>query len=175
MGETGGIGLVRAFLRERKLSLELLELPEESTRTSALAADALGCSIAEIAKSIVYRSSSPGHGIRTAVAVLSGDMRVDREKLKSFLSWERASIVPPEEVLSQTGFPVGGVPPFPHREGTVVVVDRSVMRFPSSWAAAGTTSSVMRITPSLLLDTLRYSLADIASGQHEASPGRNIV
>ncbi len=116
----------------------------ESTRNSELAARALGCSIAEIAKSVVFVGKS------TAVVIISGDKRVDAAKL-SKLTDEEMRVAKPDEVRERTGFPIGGVPPFPHAEGVAVLPDSSLMRFESVWAAAGTPNAVFRIASSDLL------------------------
>jgi len=84
---------------------------DESTRNSAPAAKALGCTVAEIAKSVVFA------GDRTAVVIISGDRRVDITKLVEVMGVE-LHIARPDEVKERTGFPIGGVPPFPHGEGS---------------------------------------------------------
>ena len=111
---------------------------DESTRNSALAAKVLGCTIPEIAKSIVFV------GDRTAVVILSADKRVSGAKADAFMGGG-AKIAKPDEVRRKTGFPIGGVPPFPHAPGVMVLPDLSLMRYSHVWAAAGTPSSVFRI------------------------------
>jgi len=129
---------------------------EESTRNSALAAQALGCTIAEIAKSVVFV------GATTAVVIISGDRKVDRERLAR-AAGEALRIASPEEVRQRTAFPIGGVPPFPHGQGVSVMPDSSLRRFQSVWAAAGAPNAVFRIR---VVDLLRlvgkgtYELAE---------------
>jgi prolyl-tRNA editing enzyme YbaK/EbsC (Cys-tRNA(Pro) deacylase) len=116
---------------------------DESTKNSVLAAQALGCSIAEIAKSVVFV------GEKTAVVIISGDKRVDGAKLAKVMGTE-LRVAKGDEVRDKTGFPIGGVPPFPHGEGIAVLVDASLTRFGRVWAAAGTPNSVFGIgTPDL--------------------------
>ena len=139
----GSRELVAEYLSKAGVPHELREFGA-STKNSALAAGALGCSVAEIAKSVVF----VGGG--AAVVVISGDKRVDREKLQRALG-EPARVATPEEVRRLTGFPVGGVPPFPHREGVRVLPDASLSRFGQVWAAAGTPNAVFRIGSADLL------------------------
>jgi prolyl-tRNA editing enzyme YbaK/EbsC (Cys-tRNA(Pro) deacylase) len=117
---------------------------DESTRNSELAAQALGCTVPEIAKSVVFVGKS------TAVVVISGDKRVDAAKLSKLIG-EEVRVARPDEVRERTGFPIGGVPPFPHVEGVEVYPDASLARFQHVWAAGGTPNAVFRIGTSDLL------------------------
>jgi len=128
---------------------------DESTKNSALAAQALGCSVAEIAKSVVFA------GEKTAVVIISGDKRVDGAKLTKVIGWE-SRIARPDEVRDRTGYPIGGVPPFPHGEGVAVLADASLTRFSHVWAAGGTPNSVFRIGTHDLLRLLGTAPVDIA-------------
>ncbi len=159
-----GPEIVRSFLLKKGLQVELVDLPEESAMTSASAASALGCTVAEIAKSIAFTDSPspPPPANSSVIVVLSGDRRVNTDLLKVKMSWRSARLMSPSEVLEATGYRIGGVPPFPHREGIKVMVDMSLKRFPTSWAAAGSASSVMRITPELLTDCMRYVTVDVS-------------
>lgn len=134
----GSIERVREFLSKSGVAYELREFGE-STKNSALAARALGCTVAEIAKSVVF----VGEG--TAVVIISGDKKVDPARL-AVASGEPMRIATPEEVHDRTGFPIGGVPPFPHGEGVTVLPDSSLARFSHVWAAAGTPNAVFRIS-----------------------------
>jgi prolyl-tRNA editing enzyme YbaK/EbsC (Cys-tRNA(Pro) deacylase) len=146
---------VSEYLSRSGVRFELREF-DESTKNSALAALALGCSVAEIAKSVVFV------GEKTAVVIISGDKRVDGGKLAKVTGTE-LRIAKPEEVRDRTGFPIGGVPPFPHGERVTVLADSSITRFGHVWAAAGTPNSVFGIeTPDLLrlLGTVPVDLAE---------------
>jgi len=137
---------VKRFLDERKIEVELAEL-DESTRTSQMAADALGCSVAQIAKSIVFVNGS------VAVVVISGDKRVDERKLSNLLGC-KVSIADAEKVRKRTGYVIGGVPPFPHDDGVKVYLDSSLRRYDTVWTAAGTPNSVFKVK----VETLRSVL-----------------
>lgn len=151
----GSLEKVKEFLRESGAVYEIREF-DSSTRNSALAAAVLGCTVGEIAKSIVFQ----GKGIH--VVVLSGDRRVDAVKLSS-VAGEIVRVASPDEVREGTGYPVGGVPPFPHREGVTVFVDLSLMRFRWVWAAAGVTHAVFRISPADLTKLVGGSPHDLSS------------
>ncbi len=114
---------------------------DSSTRNSELAARALGCTIAEIAKTVVFVSTKP------VAVTISGDKRVDPSKLERLLGVP-VKVATADEVKALTGYPVGGVPPFPHGNGVSVKLDRSLARFDHVWAAAGTPNAVFRMKTS---------------------------
>ena len=145
---------VSEYLSKYGAKYEIREF-DESTKNSALAAQALGCSLAEIAKSVVFV------GEKTAVVIISGDKRVDGAKLSSVVG-AKLHLAKADEVGDRTGFPIGGVPPFPHGEGIAVLVDASLTRFARVWAAAGTPSSVFEIQTSELLKLLGSNPVDVA-------------
>lgn len=145
---------VAEFLATSGASYELREF-DESTRSSALAAKALGCSEAEIAKSVVFV------GDRTVVVIISGDKRVDPAKLARTAGAE-LRVAKPDEVRERTGFPIGGVPPFPHEEEVVVLADSSLTRFDHVWAAAGTPNSVIGIGTGDLLRLVGGAPVDLS-------------
>ena len=134
---------VSDYLSKSRAKYELREF-DGSTKNSVLAAQALGCSVAEIAKSVVFV------GEKTVVVIISGDKRVDGAKLANIMGAD-LRIAKADEVRDSTGFPIGGVPPFPHGESITVLADTSLTRFGRVWAAAGTPNSVFRMgTPDLL-------------------------
>jgi len=133
----GSAERVAEFLSMSGVEYEIREFGA-STKNSALAAQVLGCTVPEIAKSVVFV------GDMTAVVVLSGDRRVSPTKMEKFIG-SGARVAKADEVKARTGYSIGGVPPFPHGEGTLVLPDSSLTRFSKVWAAAGTPSSVFRI------------------------------
>jgi prolyl-tRNA editing enzyme YbaK/EbsC (Cys-tRNA(Pro) deacylase) len=145
---------VAAFLREIGVETKVREF-DESTKNSELAAKALGCTIAEIAKSIVFV------GARTSVVIISGDKRVSVSKLGAALG-DEVRIATPDEVREKTGYPIGGVPPFPHGEDVWVFADNSLARFDYVWAAAGAPNAVFRIRSKDLAALLGTGLWELA-------------
>jgi len=138
-------------VRDQKINAEIVVLAPESTRTSALAAGALGCSIGEIAKTIAFLMSNSAPPT-PALVVLSVEKRVSREKLAQIVEISQAHLrkMNADEVKESTGYSIGGVPPFPHRSGVAVLVDESLFRFRKVWTAAGSSNAVMGISPKIL-------------------------
>lgn len=128
---------------------------DSSTRTSQMAADSLGCEVAQIAKSIVFTGDNP------VVVVISGDKRVDTKKLSAHQGW-KVRIANADAVRNGTGYVIGGVPPFAHDPGVVVLLDSSLARFDDVWAAAGTPHSVMRLRVSDLEEIVGGGFVDLA-------------
>lgn len=130
---------VADFLAKTGAPFEIREF-DDSTKNSELAARVLGCSVGEIAKSVVFAVE----GTEAVVVVVSGDKRVSLTKLEDHLR-RTVRVARPEEVRGRTGYPIGGVPPFPHGANVRVLSDRSLARFGSVWAAAGAPNSVFRM------------------------------
>ena len=145
---------VRRFLEERHIDAEVVVL-DESTRTSRMAADALGCDVAQIAKSIVFVDGS------ISVVIISGERRVDVEKLSRLLGHE-VSMADADAVRRCTGYVIGGVPPFPHKDGVRAFLDGSLQRFEVVWTAAGAPNSVMRISVEALKMAVGSAFVDVA-------------
>jgi prolyl-tRNA editing enzyme YbaK/EbsC (Cys-tRNA(Pro) deacylase) len=145
---------VSDYLAKAGIKSEIREFAE-STKNSSLAAEALGCTVAEIAKSVVFVGPHP------AVVVLSGDKKVDSEKLGRLVGGP-VRVATPEEVRSSTGYPVGGVPPFPHLNGVRVFADSSLARFGFVWAAAGAPNEVFRITAEDLVRLVGEGMHDLS-------------
>ncbi len=121
---------------------------EESTPTSEAAARAVGCSVAEIAKSILFVV-----GGEPVVVVTCGDLKVNGSRLKQVAGLKGKVRLPgAEEVLRQTGYAPGGVCPFLLPKTRRVLIDSSMRRFPRVYAAAGNDHSAVPITVDQLLE-----------------------
>ena len=138
-------------------SFEVLEF-EESTRTAEQAAAAIGCTVAQIAKSMIFRAAVSG---RPVLVIASGSARVDVKKVATVLGEgvERAS---PDFVRDKTGFAIGGVPPVGHRVEPLVLIDESLFDLDCLWAAAGTPNAVFRLLPDDLSRLSGGVVADVA-------------
>jgi prolyl-tRNA editing enzyme YbaK/EbsC (Cys-tRNA(Pro) deacylase) len=148
--QTDPICRVRSFLSEHGIQANIRELKPESTRTSLLASQALGCTVAQIAKTIAFvyfENADP----RPIMVILSGDKSVSIDKLASYLSVspELLRKMSADEVKQFTGYSIGGVPPFPHNERVKISVDKSLFRFKTVWAAAGKSNAVMELDSSI--------------------------
>ena len=129
---------------------------EEGTRTSLDAALQLGCDISHIAKSIVFIGEN-----EAIVVITSGSNRVDRKKkLKKILGYKPGQ-ASPEYVLENTGYVVGGVPPFGHLKNTKVLMDEDLFEYELIWGAGGTADTVFPITPKELLEISHASVRDV--------------
>ena len=154
MAKMKGPDRVRAALESLALDCEVLTLPG-STRTAEEAAAAVGCSVGEIAKSLVFRA-----GERAVVAIMSGDHRLDTGKLAGVLG-EVVSRADADFVRAATGFAIGGVPPLGHSTPVPVFMDAELFRFERIWAAAGSPFSVFAIEPARLRDAGGATVADL--------------
>jgi prolyl-tRNA editing enzyme YbaK/EbsC (Cys-tRNA(Pro) deacylase) len=119
----------------------------ETTRTSAEAAAAIGCTVAQIAKSVVFRAVSLN---RAVLVIASGANRVD-EKLVAAAVGDRIAKADATFVRDKTGFAIGGVAPVGHAEKPVTLIDEDLLQHAEIWAAAGTPNSVFRLTPQALV------------------------
>ena len=138
---------IQTFLESKGVDTQVIELPQ-STRTAAEAARAVGCEVAHIAKSLVFRAAKTG---RSILVIASGSNRVDEGGIARLIS-EPVEKAPPEFVREKTGYAIGGVPPVAHAHEPVVFIDRDLQAYPTIWAAAGTPRTVFRITPKELVE-----------------------
>lgn len=154
MPKSRGPDRVKAALEALSLDCEVVTLPD-STRTAKEAAEAVGCAVGEIAKSLVFRA-----GDRAVVAVVSGDHRLDTARLSAAVGAEvgRADA---GFVRAATGFAIGGVPPLGHAGPVALFMDRGLFRFARVWAAAGSPFSVFAIEPERLRDASGATVADL--------------
>ncbi len=132
---------------------------EESTRTAAEAAAAVGCTVAQIAKSIVFRGETSG---RAVLVVTSGTNRVDEAKVGALIG-ERIGRADAAFVKDQTGFSIGGVPPVGQQAPLIIVLDQDLATWPEIWAAGGTPNAVFRLTFQDLKRLTQGIEADVAS------------
>ncbi|MGH2764205.1 MAG: YbaK/EbsC family protein [Thermoleophilaceae bacterium] len=135
--------------RARELGLDVrVQRLESSTRTVRDAADAVGCQVAEIAKSIVFVADGD-----PVVCVASGRHRIDTDKLADALDVAEVRQAAADEVRAATGFAIGGVPPFGH--DLPVLFDESLLEHERVWAAAGDPHSLFCVDPRQLAECTR--------------------
>ena len=144
---------VQAALGARFAVLEF----DASTRTAEEAAAAIGCTVAEIAKSLVFRAESG----RPVLVVASGAHRVDEKRIAAEIG-EPIRRADADFVREATGYAIGGVPPVGHKTPPVTLIDEALMGFDAIWAAAGTPNSVFRLTPSDLVALTGGAVAAVA-------------
>ncbi|MDB5771626.1 MAG: YbaK/EbsC family protein [Burkholderia sp.] len=129
----------------------------ETGKTSAEAAAGLGCTVAEIAKSIVFRRKSDDAAV---MVVASGANRVDEKKVASIVG--ELGKADARFVRERIGYAIGGVCPIGHVGKTVMLVDEDLMKLDSIWAAAGHPHAVFNLTPQQLLAMTGAPVADVA-------------
>ena len=137
---------VQEVLQEHGLDCQVVELPD-STRTAPEAAAAIGCQVAQIVKSLVFRGR---HTDRPILVIASGANRVNEKRLGE-LAGEPVEKASADFVRERTGFAIGGVPPLGHAEPLLTFIDQDLLRYDIVWAAAGTPHAVFRLTPSQLI------------------------
>ena len=143
MARMRGPDRVRVALEAASLECEIRTLPD-STRTAVEAAAAVGCSVGEIAKSLVFRARA-----RAVVAIMSGDNRLDPARLAAAVG-EDVGRADADFVRATTGFAIGGVPPLGHATPVDIFMDEDLFRFDEIWAAAGSPHSVFAVAPARL-------------------------
>lgn len=133
---------IQEFLNALGIAIEVQELPQ-STRTAQEAAQAIGCTVGQIAKSLVFRGVHTGKAI---LVVASGLNRVNEARLAE-LAGEPIAKADAAFVRKHTGFAIGGVPPVGHSSPLETYIDKDLLQYKEIWAAAGTPHAVFRLTP----------------------------
>ncbi|GIP33581.1 YbaK/EbsC family protein [Paenibacillus sp. J2TS4] len=124
----------------------VIELPD-STRTAQEAADAIGCEVAHIAKSIIFRLKNSD---KPLLVVASGANRINEKQIGSQLG-EKLGKADADFVREHTGFVIGGVPPLGHIESILTFIDEDLFQYDEIWAAAGHPRAVFQLTPEQLM------------------------
>lgn len=138
----------RAALEELGIAADIRRYPE-STATAEAAAAAVGCEPGQIVKSLVFIADG-----RLTLALVAGDRHVDTAALAALVGVgrKRLRMATPGEVKARTGYPVGGVAPVGAIECADVVVDESLQRFATVWAAAGSEDTVFAADTATLVE-----------------------
>jgi prolyl-tRNA editing enzyme YbaK/EbsC (Cys-tRNA(Pro) deacylase) len=134
--------------RKLGLDVEIVEFAQ-TTRTAQEAADAIGCEVAQIVKSLLFTVNG-----QSVMALMSGVNQLDFGKLATLRNASRNKIRRPDanKVKAATGFSIGGVPPFGHVSPLPVYVDEDLLQYDVVWAAAGTPFAVFAIMPDKLVE-----------------------
>ena len=134
---------VRAHLAVFGLEDRVMEFALSSA-TVELAAVAVGCEPAHIAKTLSFDV-----GGEAVLVVTAGDRKIDNPKFKAQFH-TKAKMLSPDDALSRIGHAVGGVCPFAVHDGVQIYLDDSLRRFDTVYPAAGSASSAVRLTPAEL-------------------------
>ena len=141
------------------LDVEIVEF-EQTTRSAQDAAEAIGCQVAQIVKSLLFVVDG-----QPVMALVSGANRLDERKLAALRRVGRKKVkrADADTAKAATGFSIGGVPPFGHKSSLPIYVDQDLTRFEVVWAAAGTPFAVFAITPEELVRASGGTVVDLAA------------
>ncbi len=137
---------VQQALAALGFSLQVVELPD-STRTAVEAAQAVGCQLGQIVKSLVFKAKRTE---RPVLVIASGSNRVNEKAIEALIG-EPLGKADADYVRQRTGFAIGGVPPVGHAERLITFIDEDLLQYAEIWAAAGTPNAVFRLAPSDLV------------------------
>jgi Cys-tRNA(Pro) deacylase len=139
------------------LTIEVVEF-DQATRTAEAAAEAIGCSVGQIVKSLCFMANG-----EPVMALVSGDNRLDEKKLAALQNVGRKKVkrANADQVRQATGFAIGGVPPFGHTNSMTIYMDGDLLQFDVVWAAAGTPHTVFAIPPEQLRDSINGTIANL--------------
>jgi prolyl-tRNA editing enzyme YbaK/EbsC (Cys-tRNA(Pro) deacylase) len=147
---------IQDLILARGLPHQVMEFAQ-ITRSAADAALAIGCTVAQIAKSIVFKTA----GGAPVLVIASGPNRVDEAKVAAAVG-EPIGKADAEFVRAATGFAIGGVPPLGHAQAPRTLIDSDLLKLSTIWAAAGTPNAVFQLSPDELVAMTGGEVADIA-------------
>lgn len=153
---SGSTVRVAEYLRRCGIDTGVVHL-DKTTRTAELAAQAIGCPVGAIVKSLVFLSDG-----KPILVLASGDRRVSTEKLGRLVGGEQVTIARASEVKEITGFAIGGVPPVAHDNIDVVLMDEQLRRFETVYAAAGSPFDIFPVSPVDLERIAQARICDVA-------------
>jgi len=148
---------VRAVLAAAGVDGSIVALPD-AARTARAAAEAIGCDVAQIANSLVFRGETSGAPL---LVLTSGANRVDTARAAAIVG-EPVGKADPAFVRAATGFVIGGVAPVGHPAPVRTLIDRDLFRHAEIWAAAGHPHTVFRLTPDALLRLTGGTVVEVA-------------
>jgi len=154
--KSGSRERVRTFLEAHGLAEGLTEF-EQSTKTAADAADAMGCELGQIVKSLVVVADGT-----PVLALVAGDRRGDLDAIAELFGARKVRMADADTVRAATGYAIGGVSPFDLPAELPVVIDDSLTRYEIVFPAAGTPSSMVRMRLAQLLELVDGRMSQIS-------------
>ena len=148
--------MVQDELQAKGLDSKVQVMPD-SCRTSELAAAAVGCKVAQIAKSLIFKAKQSDEAV---LVIACGDNMVDTKKVAKLVG-QKISRPDADFVRQKTGFAIGGVAPVGHTSRLQVFIDQDVYRFEEMWAAGGTPHTVFPLTPDDLVRITGGQVSDV--------------
>lgn len=152
---------VAAALQALGVDAQVIEF-SQSTRTAQEAAAAIGTTVAQIVKSLVFLADGA-----PVLALVSGANRLDVEKLRRAVGAERVERADADAVRAATGYAIGGVPPVGLVRPMPVFLDRTLLSYDIVYAAAGTPQAVFGIAPAALREITAAQVLDLAEERRE--------
>ena len=149
---------VIAAARDAGLEITTRRFPE-GTKTAADAAAAIGVTVGQIVKSLVF-----GVDNEIVMAVVSGSNQLDEKKLALAAGGAKCARVDADAVREATGYPIGGVPPFGHSTQLRVFVDPDLLQYDEVWAAAGTWNDNFGANPNDIVRVAGGVVTDLKRG-----------
>ena len=157
-GRHPNVERVVTYAESAGLTLEVRRFPE-GTKTAQDAANAIGVSVGQIVKSLVF-----GVDDEIVMALVSGSNQLDEKKLAAAAGGKKCSRVDADAVRAATGFPIGGVPPFGHSTQLRVFVDPDLLQYDEVWAAAGTWNDNFGAAPADIVRVAGGVVTDLKRG-----------
>ena len=146
---------VQEFINQFDPKQEILVL-DTTARTAKDAAESLGCEVGAIVKSLVFRTDDT-----FLICLVAGDKRCSLNKLKKIVSKKDVCMANADEVKVNTGFSIGGVAPIAHLKKLNILIDQSLDRFQSIFAAAGHPNSIFKIKYNQLVQMTKGEVKEI--------------
>lgn len=147
---------VQAVLNNYGFELHVVEF-SDSTRTAQEAANAIGCTVSQIAKSLIFKGKSSQKPI---LIIASGTNRVNEKAIRDRIG-EKLDKADAEFVLEHTGYAIGGIPPVGHKNPITTFVDEDLLQHQEIWAAAGTPHAVFKLTPTILKEITQGTIISV--------------
>ena len=147
---------VQEFIDQFDSKLKVLAL-DTTARTAKDAAESLGCEVGAIVKSLVFRADDT-----FVICLVAGDKRCSLNKLKKIVGKKDVCMANADEVKDNTGFSIGGVAPIAHLKKLNILIDKSLGRFQSVFAAAGHPNSIFKIEYNQLVQMAKGEVKEIA-------------
>jgi prolyl-tRNA editing enzyme YbaK/EbsC (Cys-tRNA(Pro) deacylase) len=138
---------VQDALSQKGIKTTVVELPS-STRTAEEAAKTIGCLVAQIAKSLIFRTKLTD---RPVLVIASGINRVNEKTISQHVG-EEIKKADADFTREVTGFAIGGIPPVGHTQKIETYIDEDLLQYKEVWAAAGTPYAVFNLNPQALQD-----------------------
>ena len=146
---------VQEFINQFDPKQKVLVL-DTTARTAKDAAESLGCEVGAIVKSLVFRTDDT-----FLICLVAGDKRCSLNKLKKIISKKDVCMANADEVKVNTGFSIGGVAPIAHLKKLNILIDQSLGRFQSVFAAAGHPNSIFKIEYNQLVQMAKGEVKEI--------------